>query len=218
MPSIQQNITIDDYKHYYADCVGIFTDNGEKFPALVSLVEGSSTKFIVKGFLIKDYMWVPFTSHPSKIEFPPQNTGYVNIYDFSVFVRRIAYRQWKRGYHKANYTIKAPEELKHYYELIPEIKYMSPSNIVLINNLFNRKYPSSSEVIAELLDGNALCKAISPNVLLSVSNGEGLGLYYDNQLIGVFDGDLVVLTQESSIFMEEIAALFPQNRIKIYGK
>lgn len=215
-------LSLEDYRHYYEGCFGKYKGKKEVPVIFVENAVYKQEEIWIKGHIIMESMWHPVFVPAHTVVYPVPEMGYVNIEDTSVFVTRIPRRQWKKGYTRNTIDlcfVPSPAVNSLRFSL-PVYQETNAGNISLLYNLYNRTFPSAEEAIRLLLEGEAIARALSPQIALCVAGySEKLALYYSTDLVGVYDtsSSVIRIDRQVTDFIPEIKQIFTNNTIEIIG-
>lgn len=209
-------ITIDDYRHYFEECFGIYEDTA----VYVQKIEPGPTRgvFRINGLKVVNGMWYPFNGFSTKMLYPNPNLGYVNVYDAAVYVKRLPLRQWKKGLHKQILRITFPpaELMNCVAEFEHELRGLTNSSSVLVESLLYPKYPAYNDVLQAISNGTLLCRAVSSEVMLSATTTDKIGVYYAEMLIGFFSNGILFINKSSTMLVQHLKEVFPTTQVRIW--
>jgi len=206
MPIVREPIGIDDYRHYYEGCLGL--SEGKVVYVNEIQATGGGHRYNILGTTVIDGMWHPITLVSDNITYPTPELGYINVFDIAVHMKRLPLRQWKRGLCKSVLKIDFPEVVIGELAFFPnEFRAINAGHSVVVEALFKRHYPTYDEAIRQIIRGEAACRALSPNILLTSTCSDKLGVYYDNSLVGMVDGRKLVLSESSRMFHQELEGI-----------
>jgi len=139
------------------------------------------------------------------LDFP--RLGAINLTHAPIIIRRMAKRQWRKVLTASVIQMHDPfNEERHKYKL-PIITQIENDSILF--SLFNPTYPSREEAWEELMSGEKLGVAITPEWFLGIkAHAEGVKLFKDDISVGTVIGQsTVVLYPEADLLKEQVISL-----------
>jgi len=195
----------EEYNRGYSKTyVGWITPNKIIPYNVQAVVQGKSLNHMVfQGYRYEEGTWIPQNAELKELTLDYPQCGVINHKEWVIYIKRDPRRQYSQGFpEQYSRLVSNPSR-----DLCDTLK-MDPDTVDL-TNLFNPYYYSPLEAIKLVNEGNALARAVSNKLFVTISAfEEDLGLFYKEYKIGVIKDTKVYLHPSVLHLTEEVGTYF----------